>query len=260
VYRYDPVKSTGPIASLPRLYGYCYSEQSLMKQMSALAAAAIGVLSCATLAAVEMWPVGRNVRTADQNGDGRPDIWRHFDTRGQVIEVDVDTNFDGKPDVEEYYERGVLVRRESDRNFNGQADLVEEFDAATHAQTRSVIDIDYDGTADILVLFRDGRPVFSKRTRAKPSDNPLQSAGDQSDTIHLVPLTDPFQSETAIRSTHVAPDDQECVGLSTSGGLPCPRVAALGRLSPSAGVLACGVPTHRSTLRLPRSPRAPPLV
>jgi len=229
-----------------------------MKYVSAVAAV-ISVLFCATLTAVEMWPVARDVRTADRNGDGRPDIWRHFDTRGQITEVDVDTNFDGKPDVAEYYERGVLVRRESDRNFNGQVDLVEEFDPATRAQTRSVIDTDYDGTADLLVLFRDGRPVFSKRTYSTPSDNPPQSAGHRSDTTHLVPLTDPFQWEAAIRTTQAAPD-RECVGLSTSGGLPSPRVTALGRLSPSARVVADGVPPHSSTLRLPRSPRAPPLV
>src|SRR4029077_2909888 len=115
------------------------------------------------VAALELWPATRLVRTVDQNGDGRPDVWRHYDNRGQLTEVDVDTNFDGRPDIEEYYERGVLVRRESDRNFNGQADLLEEFDVDTHGHTRSVVDTDYDGTADLLVFFRDNRPVFSKQ-------------------------------------------------------------------------------------------------
>jgi hypothetical protein len=217
------------------------------------------VVSCATLAAVEIRPVLRDVQTTDQNGDGRPDVWRHYDARGQVTEVDVDTNFDGKPDVEEYYERGVLVRRESDRNFNGQADLVEEFDRTTHGQTRSVVDIDYDGTADLLVLFRDGRPVFSKQTYSKPSlSHP--AAGHQNDTTQLVPLTDPFQSETAMRTMHIAPDDEECVGVSTSGGLPSPRMTTVGRLSPCLRVVAHRVAPYVSTLRLPRSPRAPPSV
>jgi hypothetical protein len=131
-----------------------------VKHLSARLVAVLCVMSSVTVAAVEIWHAARTVRTADQNGDGRPDIWRHYDNRGQLAEVDVDSNFDGQPDVEEYYEGGVLVRRESDRDFNGQADLIEEFDAETHRQTKSVVDIDYDGTADLLVLFRDGRPVF----------------------------------------------------------------------------------------------------
>jgi len=229
-----------------------------MKRLSARLAAVMCVVSCATLAAVEIWPVARDVRTIDQNGDGRPDVWRRFDPRGQVVEVDVDTNFDGKPDVEEYYQRGVLVRRESDRNFNGQADLVEEFDAETRAQTRSVIDIDYYGTADLLVLFQDGIPVFSKRAGSNPPDALHRTADRQRDTTHLVPLTDPFRSDTAIRTTPAAPDGPECVGLSGAGGLPSRRITTLQRLSPSLRVVADDVFGHPPAITLLRSPRAPP--
>src|SRR5262249_36266388 len=190
---------------------------------------------------------------------GRPDTWRHFDVRGQVTEVDVDTNFDGRPDVEEYYQRGVLVRRESDRNFNGQADLIEEFDAETHHQTRSVVDVDFDGTADLLVLFRDGRPVYSKRTSSTPSDG-TQPATRQKDGNHLASLIDPFESDLAVRAVHVRPADEVCVGCSTSGSLPSARAAPIGRPSASARL---ALPTDfldARTLLLPRSPRAPPLV
>src|SRR6202035_769290 len=100
-----------------------------MKSLSSRYLALLCVVACATVATVEVWPAARHLRTEDHNGDGRPDIWRRYDNRGQLTEVDVDSNFDGSPDIEEYYERGILVRRESDRNFNGQADLVEEFDA-----------------------------------------------------------------------------------------------------------------------------------
>ncbi len=233
-----------------------------MKHLSVRLAAVMCVVSCATLAAVELRPVVRDVQTTDQNGDGRPDVWRHYDARGQVTKVDVDTNFDGKPDVEEYYERGVLVRRESDRNFNGQADLVEEFDATTHGQTRSVVDIDYDGTADLLVLFRDGRPVFSKRTDSKPSLNQFQPAGHQNDTTQLVPLTDPFQSETAIRTMHTRAGRRGmCRALDLRrASFPAlvdtrPIVAmCTGRARPSC------LPVRLDAAVLPRSPRAPPSV
>ncbi len=218
------------------------------------------VVSCATVAAIEVWPA-RRVRTADQNADGRPDIWRRYDTRGQLTEVDVDSNFDGRPDIHEYYERGVLVRRESDRNFNGQADLVEEFDAETHIRTRSVVDLDYDGTADLLLLFRDGQLVFSKRTSSPSSDAAVRGvpALHHGGVSHLARLTDPFESDLAVRATHAVSADEGCVGLSTSGGLPCPRVASLGRLMPTLRLVSRDGHPHALPLLLPRSPRGPPV-
>lgn len=231
-----------------------------MKGLSVRCAALLCVVASATVAAVEVWPAARNVRTQDQNGDGRPDVWRNYDNRGLLTTVAVDSNFDGRPDVEEYYERGALVRRESDRNFNGQADLVEDFDAETHAQTRSVVDIDYDGTADLLVLFRDGRPVFSKRTG---SSNRSKTATSSPPSIRqgrqLAPLLDPFESDLAVRGTHVAPSADGCVGLSTSGGLPNPDRTAVGPTSASARVVARDIDAHTRTPLPHRSPRAPPV-
>ncbi len=233
----------------------------IVNRLSARFVALLCVLSCASVAAVEVWPAGRDVRTADQNGDGHPDVWRRYDDRGQLTEVDVDSNFDGSPDIEEYYERGALVRRESDRNFNGQADLVEEFDAETHGRTRSVIDIDFDGTADLLVVFRDGRPVYSERTSV-----PGSSGGPKSDlpTVHqergrhLAPLKDPFESDSAFRTDHTPWTGGGSVGLSGSSGLPCPLVRTLSQPSPSTGLVARSGQPHVSVLRLPHSPRAPP--
>jgi hypothetical protein len=232
-----------------------------MRDVSLRSVALLCVLSCATVAGLELWPAGRGRGTADRNGDGRPDIWRVYDTRGRLAEVDVDSNFDGKPDIEEYYERGVLVRRESDRNFNGEADLVEEFDVDTHGHTRSVIDTDYDGTADLLVFFRDDQPVFSKQIHA-PSlsgiPNPGQPIPHRSDAGHLSRLFDPSETDIALRTVHKAEIDKGCVGLSTSGGLPCPRVAVVRYLQPSWQPLVRVSRPRVPALPLSRSPRAPP--
>ena len=73
-----------------------------MKRWFASAVAIFCVASCATVAIVGGWPA-RRVRTADNNGDGRPDVWRLYDGKGQLTEVDVDSNFDGHTDIQEYY-------------------------------------------------------------------------------------------------------------------------------------------------------------
>ena len=230
-----------------------------MKHVISRVAALLCVLACVTVAAAEIWSVGRGPQTTDENG-GRPGVWRHFDRHGRLTRVDVDSNFDGKPDIEEYYEQGVLVRRESDRNFNGQADLIEEFDVATHGQTRSVIDDDFDGTADVLVLFRDGRPVFSRRAGSNHPDGNGRQTVHREDGVRLAPLVDPFQSDPAVRTRHATPGDEGCVGLSTSGGLPKARFTQLGRLTPSAPILIAAAIPPRQLQTLPRSPRAPPVI
>src|ERR1700732_1973871 len=100
-------------------------------------------LACVA-AAISLWPFGRDVRTDDdKNRDGQPDVWRVYDRQGELSSMAVDTNFDGRSDVHEYYQRGALVRRESDRDFNDQVDLVQDFDAATRQTVRSVSDVDF---------------------------------------------------------------------------------------------------------------------
>src|SRR5882757_7352939 len=102
-------------------------------------------VACVVLVAMSLWSRAGSVRTEDQNGDGRPDVWRTYDRRGQLSEVAFDTNFDGRSDVREYYEGRGLVRRESDRDFNGRVDLVQEFEPTTHEPVRSLVDVDFDG-------------------------------------------------------------------------------------------------------------------
>ncbi len=239
-----------------------------MKTFSAWGVALLCVVTCGTVAKVSAWLDVPRVRVEDQNGDGRPDAWYQYDDRGQIAEVAIDSNFDGRSDIHEYFERGTLVRRESDRNFDDRIDIVEEFDPATHEQTRAVVDVDYDGTADLLVLFQNGRPVFWKhaaRARGTSSKARREIAARGSrkargnGASRLAPLTDPFRGDLAVRrtrSTAASPDD--CVGLSTSGGLPGSGAEAVSPLTPSTPLLSGDVrpSPHRSSF--PRSPRGPP--
>jgi len=240
-----------------------------MKELLARSVALLCTVACATVAVFTVWPTDRHVRSADRNGDGRPDVWRQYDNRGQLIEVAVDSNFDGRSDIQEYFDHGVLVRRESDRNFDDQVDLVEEFDAATHEQIRSVVDLDYDGSADLLILFRDGRPVFAERARGPlltTDPQRAEIAARDSQFVHriggdpLVQLTDPFRRDTAVRGTHgAAASSDDCVSLSTSRGRPA---AGVETVSPPACVtllVTSDVQPGALTSFLPRSPRGPPI-
>jgi hypothetical protein len=233
-----------------------------MRARRARSVAILTAAACATVTTLQLWLPLQYLATEDRDGDGRPDVWRVYDRLGQLVEVDIDTNSDGRPDVEEYYSHGVLFRRASDRNFNGQIDLVEEFDADTHEPVRSLVDLDYDGTADVLLLFHNGETVFSKlaqggkaapRPRApRGGDGPVRGrAGD------LASLRNPFQTDTTIHTTLAASAADVWVGLSTSGGLPASRIDAVAIVS--FAQLAISTAPALTPALLVRSPRGPPL-
>ncbi len=241
--------------------------QSVKQMWTARSIVVVCVVACATVAAVSMRPSGERVRTEDRNGDGRPDVWHHYDAHQQLNETDIDTNFDGRSDIQEYYHDGTLIRREADRNFNDQIDLVEEFDESTHEHVRSVIDSDFNGTTDLLVLFQHGQPVFSKQASSPAVDLRISNGfAPDSQAVHhrvadqrLAPLTDSFGSDTRLSAAHEPSSPDATVGLSTSGGLPCPCTDAVVSLDSSAHVVPFDVQVRSLAHPLTRSPRGPPL-
>ncbi len=196
--------------------------------------------------------------TQDRNGDGRADVWYRTDPSGERLLVQIDSNFDGRPDIQEYYDRGNLLRRELDRDFNNQIDMVEEFDPVTHQPVRSIIDVDLDGTADLLVLFQDGRPAYSKVSAAGMRTATARTSLAPFEGGALVALKDPFASDTAVRNTRTFSPGPRCVGLSTSGGMAAEgmRVGA-----PAAARRQAAPATHAISpaSSLPFSSRAPPV-
>src|SRR5258708_19891182 len=86
-------------------------------------------LICAT--AVPSWLPALHVGVEDRNGDGRPDVWRSTDGAGRIVRVETDIDFDGRPDLEEIYSNGMLVRREIDRNRDGRFDPIQSYTPAT---------------------------------------------------------------------------------------------------------------------------------
>jgi hypothetical protein len=220
-------------------------------------------LVSAAAVALSLWsPSVDPVRAADQNGDGRPDIWRTYDRHGQLLRIAVDTNFDGRSDVQEYYQHGALVRRESDRDFNDRIDLVQEFDPTSHNQVRAEVDVDSDGTADLLVLYRGGEPVFWKYSPpaavATVVSRLAETTTHRSANDRLASLQDPFRSDLSIRATRlVRLDEGDGPGLSSSGGLPVSRydvACALARSSTVPGVRILSSPSALLGLHSPRGP------
>ena len=222
-------------------------------------------LACAAAATMSLWAPGPDVRTEDQNRDGRPDVWRVYDRQGQLAQVAVDTNFDGRSDVHEYYQGSALVRRESDRDFNDRVDLVQEFDPTTREPIRSVVDVDFDGTADLLVLFQGGQPVFSRWAHPVPAadvraDAALHAAASpRTADDQLAPLEDPFRADLAVRAVHLVAASGDYVGLSTSGGLPASCTAITSPLAVSSDASGSICSDLSSAKVVQYSPRGPPV-
>jgi hypothetical protein len=181
---------------------------------------------------------------------------------GYLTEVARDTNLDGRPDVREYYDRGALVRRESDRNFNDQIDLVEDFDGATGEHVRSVIDLDDDGRADLLVLFQNARPVFVEfavRRPGAPATRPPSRAGPAAvSDASLRPLDDPFRGDLVVRPADRAVGSSTLVGLSIVGSTPPARRRIPDWLVPAASVPVDPIRLSETADLVAGSPRGPP--
>jgi hypothetical protein len=163
------------------------------------------------------------VTTVDRNDDGRIDVWEYHDGPfGSVTKIVEDTNFDGRPDRFSYIIGGTL-RRESDTN--------------------------HDGTADLLILYRDGVPVYAKRASPGTLAANVRSQHGNS-------LIDPFETETTVRCEVRKVDSP--AGLMSSSRLyglaPC-------RGSPSAGTSVRLLTVRKSTSQFDSAglvPRGPP--
>jgi hypothetical protein len=84
------------------------------------------------------------IRTYDLNHDGRPDDWKHFKVvpdlspdlsnvrkppREVLLKRELDTNFDGKPDVTTWYDdHGVRTQEAFDLDFDGHPDVINHYE------------------------------------------------------------------------------------------------------------------------------------
>lgn len=68
-----------------------------------------------------------HVWEVDTNGDKKIDKWVHDNIYGKTIEIDYDTNLDGKPDVWEYYKNDKVYKKESDTDSDGKPNKIENY-------------------------------------------------------------------------------------------------------------------------------------
>ena len=82
---------------------------------------------------------------ADSNYDGRVDTWLRF-ASGRISKVELDRNRDGKPDETRYYVKGKISRIQRDSNYDGRSDVWEVY--GDGQLERMGVDLDYDGHVD----------------------------------------------------------------------------------------------------------------
>ncbi len=91
----------------------------------------------------------------DFNFDGKVDIRRFYNFKGEVIKDELDLDFDGKFDVTTFYQNGQKVRQEYDLNFDGKPDYWKFYEKNVLVRTER--DRDFNGRVDRWEYYIDGK-------------------------------------------------------------------------------------------------------
>ena len=92
--------------------------------------------------------------TYDTNKDGRVDAWSHMDG-ARLVSMDIDRDFDGKPDRWEYYAAdGALEKVGMSRAGDGKVNAWA-FQNPDGGLERMEVDTDYDGRVDTWETYRN---------------------------------------------------------------------------------------------------------
>src|SRR2546430_13308577 len=118
-------------------------------------------LLAALLAADCAGKKGESKSAADEQKGEIDDV--HQEKHGDEIVTEYDLNRDKKPDVWKFSKKGadgkeITIRKEKDLNGDGKVDAWEFYDDAGQV-TKIVYDMDFDGRADVTLIFEKGQLV-----------------------------------------------------------------------------------------------------
>ena len=91
----------------------------------------------------------------DVNFDGKVDIVRTYDDKERIDREAMDLDFDGKVDQVNFYEKGVLVRKEKDLNFDAKPDEWQYFEKSNLVRLER--DTNGDGRVDYWEYWENGQ-------------------------------------------------------------------------------------------------------
>ncbi len=60
--------------------------------------------------------------------DEKIDVYRFYDEKGSISKEELDLDFDGKIDEADYYQNGIVVRKEIDHHFDEKTDIWKFYD------------------------------------------------------------------------------------------------------------------------------------
>ena len=137
------------------------------------------LLSCNKEVAVDNSP-----DYADRNNDGQIDETSFYSESGDLIRIEVDTNFDGQIDEINYFEKGVTSSIKADVDFNGKYDMFYTFEYGVNKKVEikpnespfpirvrnfyedhytEHVDLDEDGTLDQIIKYDNFERVIEKK-------------------------------------------------------------------------------------------------
>ncbi len=91
----------------------------------------------------------------DFNFDGKVDIRRFFNFKGEIAKDELDLDFDGRFDVVTYYQGGVRQRQSYDFNFDSKPDYWKYYEKNVLVRTER--DRDFNGRVDYWEYYKDGK-------------------------------------------------------------------------------------------------------
>jgi hypothetical protein len=101
---------------------------------------------------------------ADSNYDGRVDTWIRF-AGGRISKVELDRNNDSRPDETRYYVKGKISRVQRDSNHDAKMDVWEVY--ADGQLERMGVDLDFDGHVDRWDRDEIAHRIAEERERAE---------------------------------------------------------------------------------------------